>query len=158
MRYVQGDACVPRRHITGINYSKKTISVEFKYRSPSDAFDSDSARPPDGKSLLNKRPTLAAPRAAPLESLSARTSESGPCISVRTTKKPGRLSRPDLNGVFVSLHSGGVCSVGPKIDDAPDLNPQILVTFPNIAHKFWDAYRQGGGVHLRRSRAQILAM
>jgi hypothetical protein len=43
-----------RRILRGINYSQKTVTVEFLF-----------CRPPDGKSLLNQRPSLAAPRAAP---------------------------------------------------------------------------------------------
>ncbi len=43
-----------RRRIEGINYSKKTISVEFIY-----------SRPPDGKALLNEPHSSAALRAAP---------------------------------------------------------------------------------------------
>ena len=49
-----------RRILRGINYSQKTVKVEFLF-----------ALPPDGKSLLNQRPTLAAPRAAPLIRTSA---------------------------------------------------------------------------------------
>jgi hypothetical protein len=133
LRCVQGDACGPRRHISGINYSKKTISVEFKYGRPSDALDSDSARPPDGKSLLNKRPTLAAPRAAPLESTSARTSESGPCLSTRTTKKPGPLGGPDLNRQFVSDAKWWGLLGGPENRRCPRPEPANLGNFPEYS-------------------------
>ena len=109
LRCVQGDACGPRRHISGINYSKKTISVEFKYGRPSDALDSDSARPPDGKSLLNQRPTLAAPRAAPLESLSGPNSESNDLQSPGKSKGSGRKLRTDPLNQFVSIKK---CSPG----------------------------------------------
>jgi len=122
-----------RRHISGINYSKKTISVEFKYGRPSDALDSDSARPPDGKSLLNKRPTLAAPRAAPLESTSARTSESGPCLSTRTTKKPGPLGGPDLNRQFVSDAKWWGLLGGPENRRCPRPEPANLGNFPEYS-------------------------
>jgi hypothetical protein len=165
-----------RRIVTRINYSEKTISVGVRVRRPGGAPAVDLARPTDdrtvggdemvdgskngnhGKFVLNHRPTRAALSAAQIESPSARTSESESCSSPRTTKKPGRSSRPDLMSEFASLPNGGVLSLGPKIGDTPELNPEILLTFPNIAHKFWDAYRQGGGVHLRRSRAQILSM
>ena len=147
-----------RRIVTRINYSEKTISVGVRVRRPGGTPAVDLARPPNGKFLLNQRPTRASLSAAPIESPSARTSESESCSSPRTTKKPGRSSRPDLMSEFASLPNGGVLSLGPKIDDTPELNPEILLTFPNIAHKFWDAYRQGGGVHLQRSRAQILSM
>jgi hypothetical protein len=158
LRNVQRDARGPRRIVTGINYSEKTISVGVRVRRPGGTPAVEFGPTSDGKCLSNQRHTLAASHAAPLESTSARTSKSDLPHFSPEAKKPGRCSRPDLNGKFVSTLNGGVCSVGPKIEDAPDLNPQIWVTFPNIAHKFWDAYRQGGGVHLRRSRARILAM
>ncbi|MBL0250059.1 MAG: recombinase family protein [Elusimicrobia bacterium] len=49
-----------RQRLAGINYSKKTTSVEFFYGRPSDAAAPDFARPPDGKRLSNQRPTTAA--------------------------------------------------------------------------------------------------
>ena len=87
-----------RRYLAGIIYSKKTVTVEFKYGRPSDASDSDFARPPDGKCLSYKRPSLAASHAAPLESLSARMSKSDLPLPARESKRPGPWVGPDLNG------------------------------------------------------------
>jgi hypothetical protein len=113
-----------RRIVTRINYSEKTISVGVRVRRPGGAPAVDLARPTDdrtvggdemvdgskngnhGKFVLNHRPTRAALSAAQIESPSARTSESESCSSPRTTKKPGRSSRPDLMSEFASLPNG----------------------------------------------------
>ncbi|MBK8575376.1 MAG: recombinase family protein [Elusimicrobia bacterium] len=94
-----------RRIVTRINYSEKTISVE-EVRRPGGTPAVDLARPHNGKFVLNHRPTRAALSAAQIESPSARTSESESCPSPRTTKKPGRSSRPDLMSEFASLPNG----------------------------------------------------
>ena len=107
-RCVKGAACGPRRILRGINYSQKTVTVEFLF-----------ARPPDGKSLLNQRPTLAAPRAAPLIRTSA-----------ENRKGSNRFSQSDP-----SPHMGAE-----KNGEVFDFTPTFCVSFPNIAHRYWDNF------------------
>ena len=93
-----------RRHLAGIGYSKKTVSVEFFLGGPKSESENDFARPTDGKSLLNQRPTPAAPRAAPAFGTSARTLKSDLPLPAPPTKKPGPFWGPDLNGGLDSTY------------------------------------------------------
>jgi hypothetical protein len=140
---VKGAACGPRRRLAGINYSKKTITPEFFYGESLDSTSQDFARPPDGKSLLNQRPTLAAPRAAPLESLSGPNSESNDLQSPGKSKGSGRKLRTDPLNQFVSIKK---CSLQSAVQ-------KIASPFPNIAHHYWDNMRFTGERQVRPARA-----
>jgi hypothetical protein len=133
----------PRRLIGGINYSKKTISVEFLLGGTQESTSQDFSRPPDGKSRLNQRPSLAAPRAAPLESLSARTSESNLLQSGQKQKGSGRNLRTDPLLQFESLNNGYIVRI----------IRNFICCFPNIAHHYWENFRLTGEFHVRQAKA-----
>ena len=141
-RFVKRAARGPRRRVRRINYSQKTISVEFLYGRGGEGSDSDSARFSDGKSLLNQRPTLAAPRAAPLESLSARNSESSLDPSARKMRKPdqpfGRAFHPP-EGVL-------------QLETFLKSYQTIELVFPNIAHGYWDHFKRTGEFYVRPAK------
>jgi len=117
-----------RRRLAGINYSKKTITVEFLLGGTPDSTTQDFARPPDGKSRLNQRPTLAAPRATPPLDSFARTSESSLFQSDRTSKGAVRELRTTPNGQFVTTCNGSpgrTRTSNPSVTSAPEF-PQGL--------------------------------
>ena len=85
-----------RRHLSGISYSKKTISVVFKYVRPLDATTPDFARPPDGNCTSEKLSASASQSSARGFCPPARTSKSDLPLLSRKTKKPGPFGGPDL--------------------------------------------------------------
>jgi hypothetical protein len=111
----------PRRHLSGIKYSKKTIAVEFFL-----------ARPPDEKSLSESESTSAALRAAPPV-----------CPPAEKQKRPGRNLRPNLFQSVCIGENGSVVKFVPKIE----------VSFPNIAHSYWENFRLTGEFHVRQAKA-----
>ncbi len=113
-----------RRTIHKINYSKKTISVELFY-----------PRPPDGKSLLNQRPSFAAPRAA-----------AKPLTPAPNRKEPNRFRQLGSSGFSENAKNGG---------NFPS-NPRFIVSFPNIAHNYWENYHRTGEFYVHLAKAPRL--
>jgi site-specific DNA recombinase len=126
-----------RRLIAGITYSQKTITVEFFYGRPADASDSDFARPPDGKSLSNQRPTSAAFHAAPAFRPPA-----------QNKKGADRNVQSDPFRQFVSSQMVLLNSSRQKIN----------IVFPNISHYYWEHFHLSGGSKIRRARAHQFSM
>ena len=118
------------------------MKVEFVYGSGVEGSDSDSGRISDGKRLLDKRQTLAAPRAAPLESLSARNSESSLDPSARKIERPdqpfGRAFHPP-EGVL-------------QLETFLKSYQTIELVFPNIAHGYWDHFKRTGEFYVRPAK------
>jgi hypothetical protein len=107
-----------RRRIGGINYSKKTISVDLFLGGTPDSTAQDLGRPPDGRSstallasavgkCLSHQNLTSVPHSG-TKSLcpSARTSESILLPSTGNTKRSGRELRPDPFREFVMGENG----------------------------------------------------
>ena len=100
-------ACGPRQRLSGITYSKKTISVDFVYGRPLDAPARDFARPPDGNCTSEKPFSSASQSSASDFGPPARKSESNLCPPARKSKGSVRESRTDPFNEFVSTINGG---------------------------------------------------
>jgi hypothetical protein len=66
LRGLQRAACGPRQRLAGINYSKKTTSVEFFYGRPADAAAPDFARPTEKTFQISGLPRPRRTRPPPL--------------------------------------------------------------------------------------------
>ena len=109
-----------RRRIRRINYSKKTISVEFLFGGPLDSTSQDLTRPPDGKSLLNQNLTPVPHSGTKSFSPPARTSHSILLPPAPKAMRPGRDERPDLMEWFTPFEKvprGGVEPPTPGFSD-----------------------------------------
>jgi hypothetical protein len=132
-----------RRRIRRINYSKKTISVEFILGGPVDSTSQDLARPPDGKRVLNQNLTSVPHSGTKSFNPPARTSESNLFQTGEKLKGSGRELRSDPFQKFGLGENGNLVGLPPK----------FIVAFPNIAHSYWDNFRLTGEFHVRQAKA-----
>ena len=95
-----------RRRLAGINYSKKTISVEFYLGRPLESTSQDLARPPDGKCLSHQNLTPVPHSGTKSFCPPARTSESNLLDSSEKEKGSNRLAQSDPFGRFETYDNG----------------------------------------------------
>ena len=136
-----------RRRIGGITYSKKTISVEFLYGRLLDPPSGDFSRPPDGKRTLNQNLTPVPHSGTKSFCPPARTSESNLCPPAEKKTGSVRDTRTDPFQQFVSTKKVGTLCLLPKT---------VTLSFPNIAHDYWDHFRLTGDYYIRPARAPHL--
>ena len=148
-----------RRGIETVRYSKKSIGVDFVLSGASGANSERGAsvrggdsRPfSDGKSQAGFDLSASARSAANGANLTDLAGDSRGDLTAGTEadsqpgnkKEPNRSARLDPSFQFDTTRNGGFFEIPTTV---------VPLTFPNIAHHFWENYRLTGEYHIRPSK------
>jgi hypothetical protein len=135
-------ALAVRRNIHQVHYGKDSIGVDFILGRPLGTPESDVAPPPDGKSLVNQNLTSVPHSGTKSFCPPARTSESSLCPSAENRKSPTAFG----DWTYAPGSSRG------KMERFSSSIRTVRLTFPNIAHSFWDNYRLSKEFYIRRAK------